>query len=192
MDLHAQSLGRSMMLARGGSAFVVSVVVVNQPDISAASLLAVWGVWAIADGAATLRQAYPPSGTPSRTKAQPLLLVLGGVALAVGSFTVVVPGLSPGTLIWLMAGWFAVRAGFESLGAYAANANARALLGAAAAVDVGLVAAFVTHTSGGVTALALFGGGLTLVWSLLYLSLGLTTAKVLESTPEGPRLLSRR
>jgi hypothetical protein len=53
------------------------------------------------------------------------------------------------------------------------------------------VAVFATHTIGSVVNLALLGGGLALAWSLLYLSLGLTTAKVPDWTPEGPRLLSR-
>jgi uncharacterized membrane protein HdeD (DUF308 family) len=192
MDLDAQSLGRSMILTRGGVAFVVGVIASNQSGIAAASLVVVWGAWALADGAATLRQAYPPSGTSRRAEAQPVLLVLGGIAVIVGVLAVVVPGLSPGTLTWLLAAWFAVRAAFELLGAYAARSKARVLLGAAALVDLGLVAVFVTHTSGSVVDLALYGGGLALVWGLLYLSLGLVTAQVLEWTPKGPRLLSRR
>ena len=192
MDLNAQSLGRSMMLVRGGVAFVVGVVASNQSGISATSLVLIWGVWALADGTATLRQAYPPSGTIHRPEAQPVMLVLAGVALVAGVMAVIVPGLSVGTLTWVLAAWFAVRAAFEGLGAYAARSTARYLLGAAAIVDVGLVAVFVTHTSGSVVDLALFGGGLALVWSLLYLSLGLATAHVIEMVAAGPRLLSRR
>jgi uncharacterized membrane protein HdeD (DUF308 family) len=192
VDLHALSLGRSMMLARGGIAFVVGACAANQSAMTATSLIVVWGVWALADGAATLRQAYPPSGTSARAKAQPVMLVLGGVSLVVGVLSIAVFGLSPETLTWVLAGWFAVRAGFETLGAYAVRAKARTLLGAAALADLGLVAVFATHTSGSVVNLALFGGGLTLVWSLLYLTLGLVTPKVHEWTPEGPRLLSRR
>jgi uncharacterized membrane protein HdeD (DUF308 family) len=181
-----------MMLVRGGIAFLVGVIVSNQEGISATSLAVIWGVWALAEGAATLRQAYPPTGTSSRAEAQPVLLLMGGIALAVGVLVVVVPGLSVAGLTWLLAGWFAVRAVFEGLGAYAARSKARVLLGAAALVDLGLVALFVTHTSGSVVDLALFGGGLAMIWSLLYLSLGLVTTQVLEWTPEGPRLLARR
>jgi uncharacterized membrane protein HdeD (DUF308 family) len=191
MDLHALSLGRSMMFARAGIAFLVGVITANQAGMSATSLVVVWGLWALADGASTIRQAYPPSGTSRRPEAQPVLLVMGGIALAVGVLVVVVPGLSVGALTWLLAGWFAVRAVFEGLGAYAARSKARVLLGAAALVDLGLVAVFVTHTSGGVD-LGLYGGGLALVWSLLYLSLGIATAQVLEWTSPVPRLLARR
>ena len=66
------------------------------------------------------------------------------------------------------------------------------LLGAAALVDVGLVAFLVTHTSGSVSDLALIGGGLALIWSLVYLTLALVTAQVLDWTPEGTRLLARQ
>ena len=192
MDLHALSLGRSMMLARGGIAFVVGVVTSNQPGISATSLAVIWGVWALLDGAATLRQGYPPTGTSHRVEARPVMLLMGGVALAAGVLVVVVPGLSVGTMTWLLAGWFAVRAVFEGLGAYAARSKARVLLGTAALVDLGLVAVFLTHTSGSVVDLALFGGGLALVWGLVYLSLGLVTAQVHDWAAEGPRLLARR
>jgi uncharacterized membrane protein HdeD (DUF308 family) len=192
MDLHALSLGRSMMLVRGGIAFLVGVITSNQEGISATSLIVIWGLYALADGAATLRQAYPPTGTSRHAEAQPVLLLMGGIALAVGLMVIVVPGLSVGSLTWLLAGWFAVRAVFEGLGAFAARSKARVLLGAAALVDLGLVALFVTHTSGSVVDLALFGGGLAMLWSLLYLSLGLVTTQVLEWNPEGPRLLARR
>lgn len=192
MDLHAQSLGRSMMLVRGGIALLVGVITSNQSGISATSLAVIWGLWAIADGAATLRQAYPPSGTRDRPVAQPLMLVLGGVALAVGVLVIVVPGLSVATVTWMLATWFAVRAIFEGVGAYVARSKARVLLGAAALVDLGLVAVFVTHTSGSVVDLALYGGGLAMIWSLLYLGLGLATTQVRETVAAGPRLLARR
>ena len=51
---------------------------------------------------------------------------------------------------------------------------------------------FVTHTSGSVVDLALFGGGLAMIWSLIYMSLALATAHVAEWTAEGPRLLAPR
>jgi uncharacterized membrane protein HdeD (DUF308 family) len=193
MDLHALSLGRSMMLTRGGIAFLVGVIATNQSGMSATSLVVLWGVWALLDGLATIRQGYPPSGTSSRPEARPVMLAMGGVAVAVGLLVVVVPGLSVGSVTWLLAGWFAIRAVFEVLGAAAArSSSARVLLGAAALVDIGLVAVFVTHTSGSVVDLALFGGGLALVWSLVYLTLALMTAPVRDWTPEGTRLLARR
>ena len=192
MDLHALSLGRSMMLTRGGIAFLIGVITSNQEGISATSLAVIWGLWALLDGAATVRQGYPPSGTSRRAEARPVMLVMGGIAIAVGVLVVVVPGLSVATATWLLAGWFAVRALFEALGAVAARSKARLLLGAAALVDVGLVWLFVTHTSGSVVDLALFGGGLAMIWSLIYMSLALATAHVAEWTAEGPRLLAPR
>jgi uncharacterized membrane protein HdeD (DUF308 family) len=181
-----------MMLARGGVALLVSAVASNQPEISATSLVFVFGLWALAEGVATLRQASPPSGTSIQAVAQPLMLAMGSIAVLVGLLCVMVPGLASGTVTWMLAVWFAVRAAFEAFGAFAGRGKARVLLGAAAMVDLGLVALFVTHTSGSVVNLALFGGALTLVWGLVYLALGLTTSKVKDWAPEGPRLLSRR
>ena len=47
-----------MLLVRGGIAFLVGVVVSNQPGASADALMTLFGLWAVAEGAATIRQAY--------------------------------------------------------------------------------------------------------------------------------------
>ena len=193
MDLHALSLGRSMMLTRGGIAFLVGVIASNQAGISATSLAVIWGLWALA------RRRSPPSARatrrrarPSRPEARPVMLVMGGSRWLSACWSWWCPACRSASVTWLLAGWFAVRAVFEGLGASAARSKARVLLGAAALVDIGLVAVFVTHTSGSVVDLALFGGGLALIWSLVYLTLALVTAQVLDWTPEGPRLLARQ
>ncbi len=81
------------------------------------------GVWALADGAALVRQAYPPTGTTRRAEAQPGLMVLGGLGVLVGAICVLAPGLSSDALLWVLAAWFAVRAVAEGMGVFALAAS---------------------------------------------------------------------
>jgi hypothetical protein len=196
MDLppasRALTLGRAMLVTRGAIAFVVGVVTSNQPGISASTLVLILGVWALLEGATTIRQGYLRWGTPPRVDVQPIVVVLGGVALAAAAIVVVVPGLSTTTLTWVLAAWLAVRAGFELLGAYTATAKARLAMGAAVLVDIGLVAILVTHATGSVTNLALFGGALASMWGCLYFVLGALAKPVRAVVVPGPRLLSGR
>ena len=50
MDPRGLSQGRKMLIVRGGIALAFGVVASNQLDISAASLVPLFGVWALADG----------------------------------------------------------------------------------------------------------------------------------------------
>ena len=126
MDLHALSLGRSMMLTRGGIAFVVGVIATNQSGISATSLAVIWGVWALLDGAR-----HDPPGLPAVGHVQPR----GGPARHArhgrrrgGCRPAGRGGARPvgRPVTWLLAGWFAIRAVFEVLGAAAARSSSRA------------------------------------------------------------------
>ena len=100
-----------MLLVRGGIAFLVGVVVSNQPGASADSLMTLFGLWAVAEGAATIRQAYARVDQSHRIEARPILLVLGGVAVVAGIVAVLGLGLSSATLTWVLAAWVLVRVG---------------------------------------------------------------------------------
>ena len=196
MDLHALSQaltrGRPMLVARGVIAFIVGLIASNQLEVTPAALVTVCGVWALVEGAVTVRQGYPSSDTSRRSEAQPVLLVLGGVGLVAGVLALAVPGLSAGAAIWLLAAWLAVRAGFEGLAAVAARSKVRLAIGAAALIDLGLVALFVTHTTSSVANATPFGGGLIAVWGILHLALGVMAKPVQVAVEAGPRLLSAR
>ncbi len=109
-----------MLLVRGGIAFLFGVVVSNQPGASADSLMTLFGLWAVAEGAATIRQAYARVDQSHRIEARPILLVLGGVAVVAGIVAVLGLGLSSATLTWVLAAWLLVRVGFEVVAAYIA------------------------------------------------------------------------
>ena len=192
MDLHAQSLGRAMLVVRGAMAFMAGVVASNNPSMTADSLVLLMGVWTVVDGAALVRQAYPSTGTTQRAEAQPGLMVLGGVGVLVGAICVVAPGLSANALVWLLAAWFAVRAVAESMGVFAlASSRARTFLGLSVLVDVALVVAFVMGSSGSTTNLVLFGGALASAWGALHLGLATTAGKKVTQEA-GDRLLAPR
>ena len=193
MDPHELSQGRTMLIARGAIAFLFGVIASNQPGISSAMLLTIFGVWALAEGAATIRQAYSPTLGSAHREVRPVLLVLGGVALLAGLLVVVVPGLSTAAAVSVLAGWVAVRAGCEVMTAYAAGTTtSRVLFSLTVAADLALVAVLVTHTSGSVADVALLGGGIAAVWGVLLLVAGLTTARITALQTTGPRLLAPR
>ncbi len=190
MDPHALSQGRTMLLLRGGIAFLVGVVISNQPGASADSLMTLFGIWALLEGAATLRQAYARVDQSEKIAARPVLLVLGGVAVVAGILAILGLGLSTKALTWVLAAWIIVRVGFELWCAYAAPiTRIRVLFALAAIVDLVLVAFLVTHTTGSVSDLALVGGSIVAVWGMITLVIGMVASKVDLITAAGPRLL---
>jgi uncharacterized membrane protein HdeD (DUF308 family) len=102
-----------MLLVRGGVAFLFGVVISNQPGATADALMTLFGLWAIVEGAATIRQAYARVDQSHRVEARPTLLVLGGVALVVGIVCVLGLGLSSTALTWVLAAWIIFRVGSE-------------------------------------------------------------------------------
>lgn len=190
MDPHALSQGRTMLLLRGGIAFLVGVVISNQPGASADSLMTLFGIWALLEGAATLRQAYARVDQSEKIAARPVLLLLGGVAVVAGLLAIFGLGLSSKALTWMLAAWILVRVGFEVWCAIVAPLNRiRVLFALSAIVDLVLVAFLVTHTGGSVSDLALVGGGIVALWGVITLVIGMAASKVDLITAAGPRLL---
>jgi uncharacterized membrane protein HdeD (DUF308 family) len=193
MDPHALSQGRTMLLVRGGVAFLFGVIISNQPGASADLLMTLFGLWALAEGAATIRQAYARVDQSHHVEARPILLVLGGLALVAGTLAVLGLGLSATVLTWMLASWVLVRVGFDVWAASSAPlTRIRVLFGLSALVDLALAAFLVTHTSGSVSDLALIGGGIVAVWGVLHLVIGLIAIRVDLITAVGPRLLHGR
>ena len=120
MDPHALSQGRTMLLVRGGIAFLVGVIISNQPGASADALMTLFGIWALLEGAATIRQAYARVDQSDKIAARPVLLVLGGVAVVAGVLAILGLGLSTNALTWVLAAWIIVRVAFEVWCAYVA------------------------------------------------------------------------
>jgi len=190
MDPHALSQGRTMLLVRGGIAFLIGVVISNQSGTSADTLMTLFGIWALLEGAATIRQAYARVDQSEKIAARPVLLLLGGVAGVAGLLAILGLGLSTTALTWVLAAWIIVRVGFELWCAYAAPiTRIRVLFALAAIVDLVLVAFLVTHTTGSVTDLALIGGSIVALWGMITLVIGMAASKVDLITAAGPRML---
>src|SRR3954452_6558310 len=194
MDLRALSQGRSALVLRGVIAFLFGVVASNMPEgVSADTLVTLLGVWALAEGAATLRQGLPRLGPAGGTVPQPAVLAVGGLAVLVGVVAVLGLGLSSTALIWLLAAWLTVRAVAEVVIAFTQIPNRpRVFMALTAVVDLAVVAVLATHSTGSVVNAAMYVGVLIALWGALTLGLGLATKAVLVFTPEGPRLLSPR
>ena len=190
MDPHALSQGRTMLLVRGGIAFLIGVVISNRPGVSADALMNLFGLWAVLEGAATIRQAYARVDQSEKIAARPVLLVLGGVAVVAGALAILGLGLSTKALTWVLAAWIIVRVGFEVWCAIVAPlTRIRVLFALAAIVDLVLVAFLVTHTTGSVSDLALVGGSIVALWGMITLVIGMVASKVDLITAAGPRLL---
>jgi uncharacterized membrane protein HdeD (DUF308 family) len=190
MDPHALSQGRTMLLVRGGIALLIGVVISNQPGASADALMTLFGLWALLEGAATIRQAYARVDQSHTIAARPILLVLGGVAVVVGIVCVLGLGLSTTSLTWVLAAWILLRLASEVWCASVAPlTRIRVLFALSAVVDVALVAFLVTHATGTVSDLALMGGGIVALWGALTLAIGFAAARVDLVTAAGPRLL---
>ncbi len=190
MDPHALSQGRTMLLLRGGIAFLVGVVISNQPGASADSLMTLFGIWALLEGAATRRQAYARVDQSEKIAARPVLLLLGGVAVVAGLLAIFGLGLSSKALTWMLAAWILVRVGFEVWCAIVAPLNRiRVLFALSAIIDLVLVGFLVTHTGGSVSDLALVGGGIVALWGVITLVIGMAASKVDLITAAGPRML---
>ena len=193
MDLHALSQGRSMLMVRGGIAFILGVIASNNSSLTAGALLTLFGVWTLLDGAATVWQAYQPTGPDRSAELTPALRLAGGVGVAVGVLAVLDPGFSDAALTWLLAAWFAFRAAVAiAVVASDVAGRIRVALSLAAVADLGLVALLVTHTSGSVASVSLFGGGLASVWGIVLFFLATFAGKTLKREDVGPRLLAPR
>ena len=179
-----------MLLVRGGIAFLAGIILSNQPGASADALMNVFGLWALLDGAATIRQAYARVDQSERIVARPILVLLGAVAAVVGIVCILGLGLSTTTLTWVLVAWILLRVGSELWCAFVAPlTRIRVLFALSAIVDVALVAFLVTHVSGSVSDLALMGGGIVALWGVLTLVIGMAASKVDLITATGPRLL---
>ncbi len=181
MDLHALSLGRAMLLVRGIAAFTAGVWASNNPGMTVDGVIVLLGLWTLVEGAALVRQAYPPTSTDRRAESHPALMALGSLGVAVGALTILAPGLSNAIQLWVLASWFVVRAVAEGLATAATKpGKARVFLGLAILVDLGLAAVILTHTSGTGNSIVLFGGALISLWGLLHLGLAVYAGKTIR------------
>jgi uncharacterized membrane protein HdeD (DUF308 family) len=192
MDLKLLTQGRSMLLARGAIAIALGIVAGNQLEISASSFVWVFAVWALVEGAATLRQAYAPTQGLAHIEVRPVLLLLGGISVAAGVLSVLALAVSSGVAIGVLALWLLVRGGFEVLAVVRSTGKTRVLFGLVAAIDGALAALAATNMSGAPGDLAMVCGGLAAVWGGLYVVIGLTTRVVTEMPQQGRRLLDAR
>jgi uncharacterized membrane protein HdeD (DUF308 family) len=164
------NLSWKMLMVRGGLAIVLGIVAMAWPGVAIATLLIIFGVWALVDGVGSFAQAFE-KGTP--TSARILLLVMGVVALIVAFFAIFSPAVAAVTLTWILGIWLIVRGAFEVFAAFSATRDApRWLLLVTAAVDVVLGVLFVANPGSSAVAIAWVLGLVAIVWGIAFLATG--------------------
>jgi uncharacterized membrane protein HdeD (DUF308 family) len=182
-----------MLVVRGTVAFLVGLVISNNSGLSAGTVLTLLGIWTLLDGVALVWQAYQPTHPGRPAEMHPSLRVVGAVGIVVGALIAVAPGLSNSLMIWLLAAWFTFRAVVQVAAVFSAvPGRAAAFLVLAAVADLGLVAMLLTHRTGSIESIALFGGGIAFGWGVLQMLLGTVAGKTPERETVGPRLLAPR
>jgi len=160
----------SHLVLRGALAVVFGLVAMLFPLSTATALALLWGIWALADGVATLVQAFRAPRSPVR----PVLVVMGLVALVAGAVAVSDPGLTAVTLTWVVGLWLIARGVLEAVVAVLQPGNeSRAGLLLSGAVDVLLGLLFVLNPGRSAVGLAVVLGLVALVWGVVLVAVGL-------------------
>jgi len=163
-------LGWSHLVLRGALAVVFGVVAMVFPLSTATALAFLWGIWALADGVATLVQAFRAPRSPVR----PALAVMGVVALVAGAVAVSDPGLTAVTLTWIVGIWLIARGVLEAVvAAVQPGEQSRAGLLLSGAVDVVLGLLFVLNPGRSAVSLAVVLGLVAVVWGAVLIGAGL-------------------
>ncbi|MFC7361506.1 HdeD family acid-resistance protein [Nocardioides astragali] len=159
----------SHLVVRGGLAVVFGVVAMLFPLSTATALALLWGVWALADGALTLVQAF---GAP-RSPVRPVLGAMGIVALLAGALAVSDPGLTAVTLTRVLGIWLIARGLLEAVVALLdREAESRAGMLLSGAVDVVLGLLFVLNPGRSAVGLAVVLGLVAAVWGVVLVIVG--------------------
>jgi uncharacterized membrane protein HdeD (DUF308 family) len=163
-------LAWSHLVMRGALAIVFGLVAMLYPLSTATALALLWGIWALADGVATLVQAFRAPRSPVR----PALVVMGLVALVAGAVAVSDPGLTAVTLTWIVGLWLIARGVLEGVvAALQPGDESRAGLLLSGAVDVLLGLLFVLNPGRSAVGLAVVLGLVALVWGVVLVAAGL-------------------
>lgn len=151
------------LLTRGLIGIAFGVLAMAWPDVTVAVLVVLWGFWALLDGAVTLSVVGRVPGTGARV----LAIVAGVVALLVGFFALLKPGIAAATLTWFLGAWLLVRGVVEVVQAFGGEeTTARWALVLGGLVDGLIGALFLANPGKAVLGIAWVLGLLALVWGV--------------------------
>jgi uncharacterized membrane protein HdeD (DUF308 family) len=151
------------LLARGLVGVAFGALAMAWPDETVAVLVVLWGCWALLDGVMILVVLGRVPGTAPKVVA----ILTGVVALLVGFFAIVKPGIAAATLTWFIGTWLVVRGVMEIVQAVSGREPAgRWALAFGGVVDGLIGVLFMANPGSAVLGIAFILGLLALVWGL--------------------------
>jgi uncharacterized membrane protein HdeD (DUF308 family) len=146
-----------LLLARGVAAVLFGVLAMAVPGVALLSLILVWGIYVIADGAFSLWAAA--TGEVSEGASRWWLAVVGGAGIAAGIMAWVWPDVTALTLIVLVASWAILTGAMQVVGALKLRKEIEGewLLGLSGVLSIALGVILLTQPG---------GGSVAIVWAL--------------------------
>jgi uncharacterized membrane protein HdeD (DUF308 family) len=102
VDVDVLSRNWWVVLLRGVAGVLFGIITLLAPALSFATLVLVFGAYAFADGVLTIASAIRRRGSSDRWW---VLLLEGFASVAVGVLTILVPGITALTLVYVYAAW---------------------------------------------------------------------------------------
>lgn len=173
------------LLTRGLIGIAFGALAMAWPDETVAILVVLWGGWALLDGVVTLSVVGRVPGTGARV----LAIVAGVVALLVGFFALLKPGIAAATLTWFLGAWLVVRGVVEIVQAFGGEeTSARWALVFGGLVDGLIGALFMANPGEAALGIAWVLGLLALVWGVALVVLAFVVRRSAGRTdPDRPQ-----
>jgi uncharacterized membrane protein HdeD (DUF308 family) len=170
MDTLSRNWG--WVVLRGVLAILFGAVALTLPGIALATLVLVYGAYALVDGVCTIAWAI------ANRKGEPrwVALILGGFAgIAVGILTFLFPAMTAFTLLMLIAAWSIVAGVAQIVASFRLRKEITGewLLGLAGLMGVGFGAVLIVAPGAGALALVLWIGAYAVAWGAVLIALGL-------------------
>jgi uncharacterized membrane protein HdeD (DUF308 family) len=153
---------------RGATAIVFGAVILIWPDIGLATLIALFGAFALVSGLTTIAGAFD---VPGRGGERAWLVVEGLLGLAAGIAVLVWPGLSAVALLYAIAAWAMAVGMLQTTLAFVLRAGGRSLLLALAGlVSIAFGVVMFGHPGAGALALLALISAFALVGGVMQLA----------------------
>ena len=174
-------LGWKILVARGVVAAAFGVVAMVWPLETAKGLVLLWGLWALADGAASLVAAVQAEVLASRVG----YAATGVVSLLAAFFALFQPLTSAVALTWVLGIWLLVRGLAEVYSAVAdSDGGPIALRVLAALLSVALGSLFAANPGKAALGITALLGAVALVWGLALVASGLAVRRASGATDD--------
>lgn len=175
------------LLVRGIIGIIFGVVAMVWPEPTLRALGVLWGVWALADGGASIAQAF----TSRQGWARVGLIGLGVISLAAGILAILLPGLTVAALTWILGVWLIARGATELVGAFTVSVQSHRALAVLSGVVDGVIGVVLMANPGrAALSVAFFVGLMAVIWGLVFTGWALATRRNSDASADPPRNVS--